>query len=118
MIVAVALTAVLASLQLDSDPAPAPRLTSYEEALHCAGLTQAASELEGGESRHGRKLYDAALYWSLSTIQAARIIGRDPVATEQSMARIRVSTVRRMSNNDESMRELINDCVRKAPSFQ
>ena len=37
------------------------RLVSYDEAVRCAGLTQAASELEGGESRYGRTLYDAAL---------------------------------------------------------
>ena len=42
--------------------APSAGLVSYEEAVRCAGLTQAASELEGGESAQGRRLYDAALY--------------------------------------------------------
>ena len=32
--------------------APSAGLVSYEEAVRCAGLTQAASELEGGESAH------------------------------------------------------------------
>lgn len=118
MLVAVALTAVLMNQQADSAPSPALRLTSYEDALQCAGLTQAASELEGGESPRGRILYDAALYWSLSTIQAARVIGRDPVAAEQSMARIRINAVRRISNNDGSMRDQINACVQKAPSLR
>lgn len=118
MIVAVALTAMLVSQQAASDPTPPARLTSYEDAVHCAGLTQAASELEGGESTRGRRLYDAALYWSLSTIQAARVAGRDPVTTEQSMTRIRIGAVRRLAANDNGLREHLNECVRKAPSLQ
>ena len=118
MIVAVALTALLVNQQAASDSTPPVRLTSYEEAVHCAGLTQAASELEGGESTRGRRLYDAALYWSLSTIQAARVAGRDPVVAEQSMTRIRISAVRRLASSDNNLREHVNDCVRKAPDLQ
>jgi len=43
----------------------------YEEAVRCAGLTQAASELEGSESARGRSLFDASLYWSLTASQLA-----------------------------------------------
>ncbi len=118
MIVAVALTAMLVNQQAAPDSTPPARLTSYDEAVHCAGLTQAASELEGGETPRGRRLYDAALYWSLSTIQAARVAGRDPVTTEQSMTRIRISAVRRLAGSDSGLREHVNDCVRKAPDLQ
>lgn len=118
MIVAVALTAMLVSQQAASDRTAPVRLTSYDEAVHCAGLTQAASELEGGETPRGRRLYDSALYWSLSTIQAARVAGRDPVVTEQSMARIRISAVRRLAANDNGLREHLNECVRKSPDLQ
>ena len=54
----------LASTVLMLQAAPSVGLVSYDEAVRCAGLTQAASELEGGESAQGRQLYDAALYWS------------------------------------------------------
>lgn len=118
MIVAVALTAMLVTQQAAPDSADAVRLTSYEEALHCAGLTQAASELEGGETPRGRRLYDAALYWSLATIQTARFVGRDPVATEQAMTSVRIRAVKRLSNGEASLRENITECVRKAPTFQ
>ena len=56
--------------------APAAGLVSYEESVRCAGLTQAASELEGGESAEGRSLYDAALFWSLAAMQAAPVSRR------------------------------------------
>ena len=63
----------LSSLALAFQATPSVGLTSYEEAVRCAGVTQAASELEGGESRQGRALYDAALYWSLAAMQAGGV---------------------------------------------
>ena len=61
----------LTSAALMLQAAPSVGLISYDEAVRCAGLTQAASELEGGESVLGRRLYDAALYWSWAAMQAA-----------------------------------------------
>lgn len=78
-------------------PAPSARLVSYDEAVRCAGLTQAASELEGGESRYGRSLYDAALYWSLAAMQAATVAGRNPAVAETEQTRARLDAVRRLS---------------------
>jgi hypothetical protein len=57
--------------------APAPlRVQNLDQVIRCAGLTQAASELEGGESGDGRALYDAALFWSLTAIQAGQAARR------------------------------------------
>ena len=73
--------AVMAVLTLGGGQASAaPQALSYDEVVRCAGLTQAASELEGGESREGRALYDAALYWSLTAIQGAQTANRAPAA--------------------------------------
>ncbi|MDA1320770.1 MAG: hypothetical protein O3B99_00565 [Proteobacteria bacterium] len=98
----VAVTAAMALAQASAPaqaPAQAPRarLVSYDEAVRCAGLTQAASELEGGESRYGRALYDAALYWSLAAMQAATVAGRNPAVAEAEQTRARLDAVRRLS---------------------
>ncbi|MBB4796356.1 hypothetical protein HNP32_000070 [Brevundimonas bullata] len=95
--------------------APTTRLVSYDEAVRCAGLTQAASELEGGESRYGRTLYDAALYWSLAAMQAATAAGRDPVASENDQTRARLDSVKRLSAGEAEARAVLTRCRQKTP---
>lgn len=92
-----------------------PRLVSYDEAVRCAGLTQAASELEGGESRYGRQLYDAALYWSLAAMQAATASGRDPATSENDQTRARLRSVRQLSSGDPEARSRLLRCRQAAP---
>ena len=114
----VAFTAVLALVQGQAQaqpPAPAPRLVSYDEAVRCAGLTQAASELEGGESRYGRSLYDAALYWSLAAMQAATVAGRNTTLAETEQTRARLDAVRRLSTGDAEARAAFQRCRQAAP---
>lgn len=114
----IAITAALALAQSQSEaPAPAqpPRLVSYNEAVQCAGLTQAASEMEGGESRYGRQLYDAALYWSLAAMQAATTAGRNPAVAEQDQTRARLQSVRRLSAGETEARNGLQRCRRAAP---
>lgn len=94
-----------------------PNLVSYEEAVRCAGITQAASELEGGESRYGRALYDAALYWSLAVMQAATASGRDVAAAELEQTRARIDAVRRLSAGEREARALLQRCRQRAPSL-
>ena len=93
------------------------RLVSYDEAVRCAGLTQAASELEGGESRYGRTLYDAALYWSLAAMQAATASGRNPIAAENDQTRARVDSVKRLSANEAEARAGLQQCRRMTPDL-
>ena len=106
-------TAALAVL----GPAQTTRLVSYDEAVRCAGLTQAASELEGGESRYGRTLYDAALYWSLAAMQAATASGRNPIAAENDQTRARVDSVKRLSANEAEARAGLQQCRRMTPNL-
>lgn len=117
LVAAVSALAVLvqASAPAPTQGRPAPRLVSYDEAVRCAGLTQAASELEGGESRYGRQLYDAALYWSLAAMQAGTAAGRDPDAAERDQSRARIDSVRRLSAGEAQARTVLQDCRRKAP---
>ena len=104
-------TAALAAL----GPAQTTRLVSYDEAVQCAGLTQAASELEGGESRYGRTLYDAALYWSLAAMQAATAAGRDPTVAENDQTRARLDSVKRLSAGEVEARAVLTRCRQKTP---
>lgn len=87
-------TLAFASLMLMQQ---APAAVSYEEAVRCAGLTQAASELEGGESDEGGKLYDAALYWSLTAIQAGTTAGRPGRTVDADQTRARIEAVRQLN---------------------
>ncbi len=98
--------------------APAgPRLVSYDEAVLCAGLTQAASELEGGESEDGRALYDAALFWSLSAMQAGQAAGKSGTAAEADQNRARIDGVRRLSAGSDEARATLARCRARTPDL-
>ncbi len=92
-----------------------PALISYDEAVRCAGLTQAASELEGGESADGRALFDAALYWSLAAMQAATTSGRSTTAAEADQTRARIAAVRQLSAGSAEARATLLRCRQKTP---
>lgn len=97
-------------------PARAPAPT-YPEALRCSGLIQAASELEGGESGEGRVLYDAALYWSLTTIQTGQASQRPTATVETEMTRARVLAVRELTAQNASAREALQACRARTPTL-
>ncbi len=90
---------------------------SYDEAVRCAGLTQAASELEGGESREGRSLYDAALYWSLTAIQMAQTVARPDATAEADQTRARIRAVRELTARDAGARADLQRCRTLAPDL-
>lgn len=112
-------TALIAlSLGLPQTPAtPRPAVQTYAEALRCSGLTQAASELEGGESREGRALYDAALYWSLTTIQAGQTASRPTAAVEADMTRTRVQSVRELTARNDAALTALSECRARTPTL-
>lgn len=108
--------AVMAVLTLGGSQAAAtPQALSYDEVVRCAGLTQAASELEGGETREGRSLYDAALYWSLTAIQASAGANRTPAAAEADQTRARIRAVRELSGGDAAARADLQRCRTLTP---
>lgn len=109
MIAAFALSALVLAAAQD---APA-----YPDSLRCAGLTQAASELEGGESARGRTLYDAALYWSLAAMQAARQAGRGEAQAEADQTRARLAAVRELSAADPAARAALDRCLARTPDL-
>ncbi|WAC60274.1 hypothetical protein [Brevundimonas sp. SL130] len=115
----VALT--FASLVMQTAPNPGAHsgvgLVSYEEAVRCAGLTQAASELEGGESTEGQRLYDAALFWSLAAMQAGTVAGKPSAAAEADQTRARIDAVRRLNADAPAARAALNRCLQKTPDL-
>lgn len=97
-------------------PSRAPALP-YAETLRCSGLTQAASELEGGESGEGRALYDAALYWSLTTLQSGQAELKSAATVETEMTRARVQAVRELTARNATAREALKACRARTPSL-
>ena len=107
----------LPSAALMLQAAPSVGLISYDEAVRCAGLTQAASELEGGESVQGRRLYDAALYWSLAAMQAATAAGKPAPAAEADQTRARIAAVRQLNGAAAEARAILQRCQQKTPNL-
>ncbi|MFT4954406.1 MAG: hypothetical protein ACI8U3_000777 [Brevundimonas sp.] len=111
MIIAVTL-AVLTGLS-----GQAAELTGYQAAVRCAGLSQAASELEGGETPRGRMLFDAALYWSLAAGQAADAAGREAAVSDNDQTRARIRAVRELTAGNTEAREALSDCLGRTPDL-
>lgn len=109
------LLAAMAVLSLSGAQAASDQPLPYEAMVRCAGLTQAASELEGGESGEGRALYDAALYWSLTTTQAAATAGRNPAMSESEQTRARIRAVRELSADNADARAELQRCRARTP---
>ncbi|WP_374599625.1 hypothetical protein [Brevundimonas sp.] len=104
-------------MQTQAAAAPRPTPPTYAEALRCSGLTQAASELEGGESDEGQALYDAALYWSLTTIQSGQAARRPTATVEAEMTRSRVQAVRELTARNEAALTALRACRARTPSL-
>lgn len=97
--------------------APRPAAPTYAETLRCSGLTQAASELEGGESNEGQALYDAALYWSLTAIQSGQAARRPTATVEAEMTRARMQAVRELTAQNDAARDALQQCRDRTPSL-
>jgi len=113
----VVLTTVLAILlQQAPVPAAAPRM-SRAETVRCAGLTQAAAELEGGESDEGRALSDAALFWSLASARSAAIQGLSELDADRELTQARMTAVRALSSGDAAARRELAACRARVPEL-
>lgn len=117
MLAAAAMTLLTVfGLQTATPLAPVSAL-DLETVIRCAGLTQAASELEGGESGDGRALYDAALFWSLTAIQAGQNARRPPAVTEAHVTRERIKAVRELTADEPAARAGLQRCRARTPSL-
>lgn len=91
------------------------RTADYALAVRCAGLTQAASELEGSESRYGRALADSALFWTLTAFQAATAQDITYAAAEAEQRVARIQSVRRLNSSEAQARRQLTECRQKTP---
>lgn len=87
----------------------------YALAVRCAGLTQAASELEGSESRYGRSLADSALFWTLTAFQGATAQNISYTAAEAEQRVARIQSVRRLNAGEPLARRQLQNCRQKTP---
>lgn len=113
----VATLMALSMVVVQTPAAPRVAVLSYAETLRCSGLSQAASELEGGESGEGRALYDAALYWSLTAIQAGQTARRPTATVEAEMTRARVQAVRELTAQTPASRSALEHCRERTPTL-
>ena len=111
------MTALAAFLLVLTAPQATGGLLSYEQTVRCAGLTQAASELEGGESAQGRRLFDAALYWSLAATQAASAAGRPSAQADAEQTRARIDGVAALNGGAAGPREALEACLARTPDL-
>jgi hypothetical protein len=113
------LTSFLSILIVGQTPTPeraAPRL-SRAETVRCAGLSQAAAELEGGESGEGRALSDAALFWSLAAAQSAAIQGLGEAESDRELTVARLRAVRELARGDADARAALAACRARVPDL-
>lgn len=109
------LMALMAGLSLAGAQAAPGDTPTYDEAVRCSGLSQAASEMEGGESVEGRALYDAALYWSLTSAQLARGAARTDAQADEDQTRARIRAVRELAARDAAARADLTRCRARTP---
>lgn len=109
------LMALMAGLSLVGAQAAPGDAPTYDEAVRCSGLSQAASEMEGGESAEGRALYDAALYWSLTSGQTARGAGRTDAQADADQTQARIRAVRELAARDAVARADLARCRARTP---
>lgn len=111
------LYATTVAFALQAAPPTRAPLLSYEAAVRCAGLTQAASEMEGGESAQGKSLFDAALYWSLAAGQAADASGQPAAAADADQTRARILAVRQLNTGSSEARAELQRCRARTPDL-
>ncbi len=103
-------------------PAVVVETPAWNEAVRCAGLTQAASELDGqGDAERdpseAKQLYDSGLYWSLTAMRAARTAGRAEAAAEADQTRARAEALTQLrADSSEAGRELAR-CLARTPTL-
>ena len=108
---------ILAALTATVQNPPKVTLISHDETVRCAGVTQAASELEGGESAEGKALSDAALYWSLAATQAAQASNRDATAADTDQNRARIQAVQQLNAGNAEAKAALQRCRARTPNL-
>lgn len=89
-------------------------LPAYADSIRCAGLAEAADQLEADEAR-SRPLYDAALYWGLAASERARKDGIASATFKADQLRARETALKQLKSGDADAAGAAIQCVMKVP---
>lgn len=92
----------------------------YRESLACAAYTNAASQLTDitGDQEAAAKAFDAALFWGLATMDAARRDGLTAKAAEADQIRERDRVKPLLAAGDATATAALDACVRRVPPLE
>jgi len=92
----------------------------YAESLACAGHTQAQSQLAeaSGDRAAAATAFDAAMYWALATMEAARRDGVAAKAAEADQLKERDRLKPLLAAADPVARAALADCLRRVPDIK
>lgn len=89
-------------------------LPAYEDALRCAGATQAA--VEGQEKvAETARVFDSAIFWSLAAMDVARAKGLTAAQAEADQATARSGFKSRLDNDEDEAWGVVKGCVKATP---
>jgi len=92
----------------------------YAESLACAAYTQASSQLadETGDRQAAATAFDAAMYWALVTMDAARRDGMTAKAAEVDQVTERDRLKPLLTAADPGAKAALADCLRRVPDLK
>lgn len=103
------------SLLLLLAAADAPRaMPAYDDALRCAGATQAAV-IGQDKAPETARVFDSAIYWAMATMDVARAKGMAAATAEADQARARAGFKARLDDDDAEAWRVLGDCVKSTP---
>jgi hypothetical protein len=103
---------------LVSAAAPHPSLPPYPKALRCAGLLEAAVKGADLTSAQGRVRFDAAIYWSLAAMDAARAGKRSSAQSEQDQRDAAAAARPQLEAKEAAALAELDACVKAVPPLK
>ena len=88
-------------------------LPAYDDALACAGVTQAATDF--GKGPETAKAFDSGIYWSMAAMEVARTNGMTAVAAEADQAKARKDYKALLDDDDADAWADLAGCLKATP---
>lgn len=94
--------------------AGAKPLPTYDDALACAGVTQAATDF--GKTPESAKAFDSAIYWSMAAMEVARTNGLTAVAAQADQDKARKDYKALLDDDDTAAWADLAGCLKATPA--
>lgn len=88
-------------------------LPAYNDALSCAGVTQAASDF--GRTPETAKAFDSAIYWSMAAMEVARTNGLTAAAAQADQDKARAAYKALLDDDDADAWADLTGCLKATP---